>query len=166
MNRRDQARSPGRRAPVPWPGAAGFTLVELITVLAVAAILAAVAAPRFFNRLSFEERGFYDQSVAAVRYAQRVAIAERRSVFVVIGANFLLLCYDAACSAGMKVRDPGAGSDYALNTPDGVTLAPVSTFSFDGLGRPSLAAALTVTVGGADNRMFTVQTETGYVLVP
>lgn len=142
----------------------GFTLVELITVLAVMAILLAVAAPRFFNRLSFEERGFYVQSVAALRYAQRVAIAERRGVFVDIAANRLRVCYDALC--GTPVREPGSGAAYDLATPDGVSLAPAASFSFNGLGQPSLAANLVVTVGGADNRSFTVQSETGYVLVP
>ncbi|MDT3737857.1 MAG: prepilin-type N-terminal cleavage/methylation domain-containing protein [Denitratisoma sp.] len=143
---------------------AGFTLVELITIMVVAAILAAVAAPRFFTRLSFEERGFYDQSVAAIRYAQRVAIAERRNVFVVMEANRLRLCYDAACVAG--VREPGAGNAYDIGTPDGVGLDTTATFSFNGLGQPSLAANMVVTVTGQDNRTFTVQQETGFVATP
>lgn len=168
MNSEGLARDAFRRVFVHQYRTAGFTLVELITVLMVAAILAAVAAPRFFSRQAFEERGFYDQSVAAIRYAQRVAIAERRNVFVVIEANRLRLCYDGAC-AGV-VRDPGSNSAYDINTPGGVSLVPVLvppaaavTFSFNGLGQPSLANGLTVTVTGADNRQFVVQRETGYV---
>jgi len=163
MNGEDLAPAFDCRAPV-RRHLAGFTLVELITILAVVAILAAVAAPRLFTRLSFEERGFYDQSVSAIRYAQRVAIAERRNVFVDVAANRLRLCYDALC--GTLVRDPGTNAAYDIGTPEGVSLAPATNFSFNGLGQPSLAANLAVTVGGADNRSFTVQLETGYVLVP
>lgn len=157
MNGGDLARIRRHRA-------AGFTLVELITIMVVAAILAAVAAPRFFTRLSFEERGFYDQSVAAVRYAQRVAIAERRNVFVVMEANRLRLCYDNLC--GTAVREPGSGGAYDIGTPDGVGLSTVTTFSFNGLGQPSIVAHLAVTVTGQDNRSFTVQQETGFVATP
>lgn len=163
MNGEDLAPACIRRARVQRHGA-GFTLVELITILAVMAILLAVAVPRFFDRLAFEERGFYDQSVAALRYAQRVAIAERRSVFVDIAASRLRLCYDALC--GTPLREPGSAAPYDIGTPDGVSLAPAANFSFNGLGQTSLAANLVVTVGGADNRTFTVQSETGYVLVP
>ncbi len=166
MNGEDLARDPIRRAHIPWHRAAGFTLVELITILVVAAILAAVAAPRFFTRLSFEERGFYDQSVAAIRYAQRVAIAERRNVFVLIEANRLRLCYTVACTAGTEVREPGSNGAYDISTPDGVGLDTTATFSFNGLGQPSIAANLAVTVTGQDNRAFTVQRETGYVATP
>lgn len=164
MNGKDLARDVLRRGCVRQRLEEGFTLVELITILVVAAILAAVAAPRFFTRLSFEERGFYDQSVAALRYAQRVAIAERRNVFVVMEANRIRLCYDGAC--GAAVRDPGASNAYDIGTPDGVALDTVATFSFNGLGQPSLAANLVVTVTGQDNRTFTVQRETGYVATP
>jgi MSHA pilin protein MshC len=159
-----EAMNGGDLAGVRRRRTAGFTLVELITIMVVAAILAAVAAPRFFTRLSFEERGFYDQSVAAIRYAQRVAIAERRNVFVVMEANRLRLCYDAACVAG--VREPGAGNAYDIGTPDGVGLDTTTTFSFNGLGQPSIAANLAVTVTGQDNRAFTVQQETGFVATP
>jgi MSHA pilin protein MshC len=153
-----------RRARIPIRRAGGFTLVELITILVVVAILAAVAAPRFFTRLSFEERGFYDQSVASIRYAQRVAIAERRNVFVVMEANRIRLCYDGAC--GAAVRDPGSNNAYDINTPDGVGLDTTTTFSFNGLGQPSIVANLVVTVTGQDNRTFTLQRETGYVAIP
>ena len=144
----------------------GFTLVELITILAVVAILAAVAVPRFFSRQSFEERGFYDQSVATLRYAQRVAIAERRNVFVVMEPNRIRLCYTGACDPGTAVRDPGSNNAYDINSPDGVGLDTTTTFSFNGLGQPSIAANLVVTVTGQDNRTFTVQQETGFVATP
>jgi len=43
---------------------AGFTLVELVVTIAILAIVAAVAAPRFFQASTFDSRGFYDKSTA------------------------------------------------------------------------------------------------------
>ena len=60
-------------------GGAGFSLVELVTTLIVVGILAAFAVPRFVGRTGFESRGFYDQAQGIVRYAQKIAIAQRQS---------------------------------------------------------------------------------------
>ena len=59
---------------------AGFTLVELIVVLAVVGILAVVAIAKFANRKGFDTQGFFDSAQSAVRYAQKEAIAKRRNV--------------------------------------------------------------------------------------
>ena len=53
---------------------AGFTLVELITVMILVGILAVVAIPRMIVR-TFDERGFHDAVKAAVQHARRVAVA-------------------------------------------------------------------------------------------
>lgn len=152
----------------------GFTLVELVTVLVVAAILAAVAAPRFFSRQAFEERGFYDQVLATLRYAQRVAIAERREVCVALTASTVSLGLNPSTTAGAActaiVRSPGESAPYAIAVPSGLTLAlaPAGSFRFNGLGQPvSDAGALlgdqTITLTGTDVRTITVWSQTGYV---
>ena len=150
-------------------GGAGFSLVELVTTLVVIGILAAFAVPRFVGRTGFESRGFYDQAQGIVRYAQKIAIAQRQSppkppVFVVITASQIRICFDAGCAT--PVNDPTTGAALVVNAPSGVTLSP-ATFSFSGSGVPSIGATLTINVNstgvGDINRTFFVEAQTGYV---
>ena len=67
----------------------GFTLLELVVVMIVAGILSATVLPRFGGRTCFEERGFRDETLAALRFAQKSAIASRRLVCVTFAASGL-----------------------------------------------------------------------------
>jgi MSHA pilin protein MshC len=58
----------------------------------------AVAVPRMIGRTSFDTRGFADQLTATTRFAQKLAVAQRRDVFVRLTANDATLCYDVACA--------------------------------------------------------------------
>lgn len=137
--------------------AEGFTLAELVIVIVIAAILAAIAIPQF-NLREIDATWFHEQVRSGVRYAQRTAVAQRRPVFVLVEAGpRLALCYADPCGARVTVL--ATGNDFVLNAPSGVTLSiSTSPLSFNGLGQPSSGATLTV---GA--RTITVNAQTGYV---
>jgi len=162
---------------------AGFSLVELIAVLAIAGILAAVAIPQFFNRSTFDTRSFADDAQSIVRYGQKVAIAQNRNVFVIFNGNSGALCFDAACNSHVRApanRKTSAACNDATwmcaAIPAGINagIAPaIQGFYFNALGRPfnladtdptSTFAGVTITLsGGGVTRAITVERETGYV---
>ena len=142
----------------------GFSLIELVVTILIAGILAALAFPNF-NQPQIDATWFHEQVKAAVRYAQREAVAQRRCVFVsVTTATKLELFYgNPGCTAPIAtpLTQITTGGPYTLEARagSGVTLsASVSPFSFNGLGQPS--AGVTITVGG---KSITVTAETGYV---
>ena len=140
--------------------AQGFTLAELVVVIVVAAILAAIVMPQFSFR-DIDAAWFHEQARSAVRYAQRTAVAQRRCVFVSVTPTQLSLLYgDAGCAiTATPVRELATNQPFVASAPAGVTLsATPNTFSFNGLGRPSAAAAI-----GVGSRTITVNAETGYV---
>jgi MSHA pilin protein MshC len=153
-------------------GQRGFTMVELVTVMVIAGVLAAMLAPRFFGRSVFESRGFYDQVVSTLRYAQKAAIAQRRFVCVSFPDNSsITLKYgtDNTCAGG-TLASPSETPYPLTNSNASFTVTPVE-FNFDGLGRPynkadtppiSTFVKQSITVSGYAT-LITVEAETGYV---
>jgi len=135
----------------------GYSLAELVIVIAIAAVLAALAIP-LFNQPQIDATWYHEQVRAGVRYAQRTAVAQRRQVFVLVEAGpRLALCYADPC--GARVTELSTGNIFVLNAPTGLALSiSASPLSFNGLGRPSSGA--TVNVGG---KPVTINAETGYV---
>lgn len=150
----------------------GFTMVELILVIAIAGILAAVAAPRMLGRTGFDTRGFADQLAATVRFAQKLAVAQRTDVFVQVTANDATLCYlaTAPCPVASQAPGPGGEKPYTVSAPNGVAIAsPLAVLAFDRGGRPQTAALLDIQnqldirVNGSGTHHVLVEQETGYV---
>jgi MSHA pilin protein MshC len=130
---------------------AGFSLIELVTTLVIAAILVALSIP-YFSDSETQATWFYEQVKAAARYAQRQAVAQRRAVYVCVSSTQVQVGYDAACASDI--------SSYRLKVPGGVSIGPTGSFFFNGLGQPSSGTNISLNVGG---RTVTVWAETGYV---
>nr|WP_314607302.1 prepilin-type N-terminal cleavage/methylation domain-containing protein [uncultured Janthinobacterium sp.] len=170
----------------------GFTLVELIAVLVVGGVLAAVAAPRFFQQDTFDARSFADQNIGMLRYAQKLAIAQNRPVFVQLNGSRIALCFNTACDAANRVLPPAGGNSgrsatlsACANTTAWLCEAPpnnisysvpadAAAFYFNALGRPfkasdaepvsSFPARVSIGIsGGGKPRNIIVEGETGYV---
>lgn len=147
-------------------------------VMVVVGILAVFVAPRFFDAGIFRSQGFADQVQASLRYAQKVAIAQRRVVCVAFNTatvpNNITLTIDSdvpadgACNAAPagNLQSPAGDPDYIVNAPANTSFAAVpANFSFDAQGRPSFAANVAIAVADAANPI-TIEAETGYVHSP
>ena len=145
----------------------GFTLGELVVTIVIMGILAAIAVPRLMSSKGFASRGFYDEAQAVVRFAQKTAIAWRRSVVVCISASEISAISNADCAAPVPINHPTSGVALKSIAPDGVTLSsvPPGSFSFNGMGSPSAAVTITLTstITGDPARQIIVAAETGYV---
>ncbi|WP_006788685.1 GspH/FimT family pseudopilin [Thiorhodospira sibirica] len=167
----------------------GFSLIELVTVLILLGIIAAIAVPRFGGVQQFREYGYAEELIAALRYAQQVAVARNQPVIIAIEPSGVRICLasiengDNTCpapngnSAPHYLQNPGSDRRWdgiqAGQAPPGVSLSvspstPL-TFAFNGLGEPvhwnndawqAVSALMTLTVG---THTLTLEAHTGYV---
>ncbi len=135
-------------------------------VMVVVGILAVFVAPRFFDAGIFRSQGFADQVQASLRYAQKVAIAQRRFVCAAFTANSVTLTTGGTAACGTALQSPTGDPSYVVNAPANTSFAAVpANFSFDAQGRPSFAANVAIAVADAANPI-TIEAETGYVHSP
>jgi MSHA pilin protein MshC len=151
----------------------GFTLIELIMVMVMLGVLAAVAAPKIFDVSAFNARGFHDQTMAYLRFAQKTAVAQRRTVCVSFSSSSLTLSIAAAtgsydCASAATLTGPQGESPVLLSAKSSVSYGtvPAAAFSFDALGQPISSTGLAVSpvfkVNGVGDSIM-VEASTGYV---
>lgn len=166
----------------------GFTLIELVTTMIIIGILAVFAVGRLDFTSAFDQKGVRDQALAALQFARKSAVAQRRYVCVRIIGGTLSLTIDTSapentasefggtCPFATPLTLPAAdkgcgGASNAVCSRTGATISssPTGAFQFDAQGRSSTDVGLTVTgqptitCGNGATATICVEGETGYV---
>ncbi len=132
--------------PIQTPN--GFTMVELLVVIALLATLSAIAFARPFKHIEFEKRLFLEEVRAALGYAQKLAVATGCAVqvdFTLGAAGTVTLTQPTAVGgtcpvvpAGFTqpVPHPAGSGPYVLNLPEKLVLTVSNDpLRFDARGR-------------------------------
>ncbi len=136
-------------------------MIELTVVIVIVGVLAVVAVAKLTGVDSYQVQGFFDSTKAAVRFAQKLAVAQRTDVVVVVNASSVRVCYtNPGCAS--PVTDPTTGQAMLLSAPSGVSVSGPASVSFDGLGRATPGGTITVT-GAGITRSLVIEQDTGYV---
>jgi MSHA pilin protein MshC len=155
----------------------GFTLIELVMVVVMLGVLAVFAAPKILNTGDVNARGFHDETLALLRYAQKSAIAQRRLVCVSFNTSGTphratltlesptLTSTPAVCNTNLV--GPKGESPATVTAKSGTGYVSAPAVFFDGLGQPvstarvALASNVLITFSNATG--ITVEAGTGYV---
>ena len=160
MDRDGCPSAPDRGSAVPVVAIAGYTLLELVAVLIVVGILAAVLAPRFIDASGFSGATTADKLLAAARYAEVLAQNQGVTTSLVVGAKTFSVIQN-----GFAVPDPTMqSSTYVTAIPSGVTISPHATVSFSRTqSSQSVTVPTTFTITGTGFSAFVHVIATGYI---
>lgn len=147
----------------------GFTLLELIATITIIGIMAVVILPKWQGNSGFEERAFRDRVIASLRYAQKSAIATRRTTCASFSASPAAVAFRISTNNGAVDCSTGSilvgsdGTQLMVTAASGVAFSPLpANITFDAAGRPVAAASIALS-GMPASLNITVEAETGYV---
>lgn len=146
----------------------GYTLTELVIVLTMIGIMAAVALPRMTAALGEADAAWHDDLVGALRHAQRLAVAKRRLVCVTVTSTSISLTSDGKYQARTCLQTelgPDGKATYASTTSGDSNWAGMLYCQPDGRITSDVNGSTAVSVQLAVKGAPTIQVygETGYV---
>lgn len=149
----------------------GFSLIELVTVLALVGILAVFAAPRLFTVQSITLPSVAAQLNANIRYAQSLSMSQGQRYRI----NFTATTYQITDMSGVPIVQPVTASTAAISVSPAIMSGynpPLTNnyLAFDTKGVPyssattALAATATIILtAGSDTSSVAIAPETGRV---
>lgn len=137
-------------------------------VIVVLGILAVSAMPKFFNISIFQQRGFFDDTLNAISYAQKLAVATSCNVQVSIAANQFELKRPSAADRSLcrstsdsdftsAVMRPGSGESNYQGSLSGISLTDTTLYFY---AKGDASADANINVG---SRRITIVGSTGFV---
>lgn len=148
----------------------GFTMVELITVMVLIGVLAAIAIPKLMGDNITEAAVYGDRVASALRTAQKAAVAKRRTVCLDTAAGTLSVrtaVGPGPCTAGLGADATGLFAND--NAAIGMNGAPAELrFQPDGSvtdinGVQVGEIRIGITLGGNPQRTIRIDGGTGHV---
>jgi MSHA pilin protein MshC len=146
----------------------GFTMVELVLVMVLIGVIAAIGIPKLLGDNSVQAAVFGDEVASALRTAQKTAVARRRLVCARVGDTTVTLTL---------AREPGAtdctialDDETWATTADGVTASrhtvyfqPNGLVTLDAAGRTPMRGSVAIRLDGNERRTIVIEGSTGYV---
>jgi len=156
-----------------WRRQGGFSMVELITVMVLIGVLAAIGIPRLMGENSINAVVFGDQLASALRTAQKSAVAKRRIVCVTTFERRLELRISKAagtddCDLQLDGANDGTfdsnDAKVSMNNPQpALFFHPDGTVAATAGGAPLAGFDITVSDSSGVRRAIHVDGRTGLV---